>query len=33
MENRDPDPVAVLLEALGVDVPGVRSRMSVDLFE
>jgi hypothetical protein len=33
MENRDPDPVAVLLEALGVDVPGVRSRMSVDPFE
>jgi hypothetical protein len=33
MENRAPDPAAVLLEALGVDVPGVRSRMSVDPLE
>lgn len=33
LENRPPDPAAVLLEALGVDVAEVCSRMSYDPFE
>jgi hypothetical protein len=32
MENRPPDPAAVLLEGLGVDVAAVRSRMTIDFL-
>jgi hypothetical protein len=33
MENRSPDPAAVLLEGLGIDVAAVRSRMTIDLLQ